>query len=187
MINHHIILIMLIVLAISNPRQLKSPLLDTLIHLKERIVSVRNKINPNLNSLKIMALKNLLSILPNLIPRKIINLKLFLTILTNRKLKITKRQSTVITMVLYSWILNQRSLKILWTASHHHTVSISTLLVSKNKNTVEVVTTINPCQERKKITYQNKKITEKVQLKVKESDQHQSILISVWLEKIISK
>ena len=90
-------------------------------------------------------------------------------------------------MVLYSWILNQRSLKILWTASHHHTVSISTLLLSKNKNTVEVVTTINPCQERKKITYQNKKITEKVQLKVKESDQHQSILISVWLEKIISK
>ena len=102
MIKHPIIPIMLTVLAISNPQRPKSPLLDTLIRSKERIVSVRNKINPNLNFPKIMASKNLLSIPLNLILTKIINLKLSLTILMNRKLKITKRQSTVITMVLYS-------------------------------------------------------------------------------------
>lgn len=87
----------------------------------------------------------------------------------------------------YSWISNKRNLKISWTASHHLTISISTHLVSKNKKTVEVVTTINPCQDRKRITYQKKKITEKVLPKVKELGQHQSILISVWLVKTISK
>jgi len=90
------------VLAISNPPQLKNQLSDIPIHSKEKIVSVKNKINTNLNSPKIMGSKNSLLILLNLIPGKIINLKLSLTTLTNRKSKTTKRQSTVIIMDQYS-------------------------------------------------------------------------------------
>lgn len=57
----------------------------------------------------------------------------------------------------------------------------------KIKSTVEIVNTMNPCQEKKKNLLQKRKITEKALHKVKEFHQLQSILISVLLAKITLK
>lgn len=83
--THRISLIMSKASIILNPPLLKSRRLGTRIRSKEKIVSVKSKLNLSSSLLKIMALKNLLSTQPNLIPIKIINLKLFLVTLTNLK------------------------------------------------------------------------------------------------------
>ena len=100
--THRISPIMLKASIILSHSLLKSRRLGTRIRSKEKIVSVKNKLNLSSRLLKIMALRNLLSTLRNLIPIKIINLKLFLVTLTNPKSKIIKKQSKVITTVQYS-------------------------------------------------------------------------------------